>query len=116
MSLRGTPIDNDGFVHVGDIETDGNGLLCLTNNTNCCGPDDPGPTTGDWYFPSRSVVRSFTFNSNARRTNFYYRNRALSAVRLNRFNDPSERGRFRCELLNSTIYANICELYSYIRQ
>ena len=113
MSLRGTPIDSDDFVNATDIGSDDNALFCLTNNTNCCGPGDP-TTTGDWYFPN-GVDRVGTQGSG--RTDFYYRNRGLSVVRLNRDGNPSERGRFHCELLGSTIYANIREcVLKYNRQ
>ena len=116
MSLRGTPIDDDGFVNFDDIGTNGGvdgdaALLCLTNSTNCCGPGDP-TTTGDWYFPNgESPVGDLTSNTQgqAGRNDYYYRNRGPSVVRLNRNNNPSEKGRFRCDLLGSTMYANICK-------
>ena len=114
MSLRGTPIDDDGFVDVDDIGSNGGvdgdtALLCLTNNTNCCGPGDPA--IGEWYFPN-GVDTVGTLTSNTGRAHFYYRNRGPSIVRLNRNNNPPERGRFHCELLGNTIHANICE-YQY---
>lgn len=116
LSLRGTPIDNDGFVDVDDIGTNHNhdALLCLTSNTYCCGPSDPGPTVGDWYFPSGARVESVSNNLNSGRTDFYFRNRGQSVVRLNRNNHPSEKGRFRCNLIDIDgdsldIYVNICE-------
>ena len=109
MSLRGTPIDNDGFVNADDIGSDNNALFCLTNNTNCCGPGDP-TTTGEWYFPNGvDTVGNLGSNTQAGRPHFYYRNRGPSVVRLNTNNYPSEKGRFRCELLGSAISANICE-------
>ena len=109
LSLRGTPIDNDGFVNADDISNLNNALFCLTNNTNCCGPGDP-TTTGEWYFPNGvDTVETFASNTQAGRTHFYFRNRGPSVVRLNREGNPLERGRFHCELLGSTIHANICE-------
>ena len=111
MSLRGTPIDDDGFVNAGDIDSNDDGLLCLTNATDCCtGALSPGTSSeGYWIFPSGTPVDSFSTNSNAGGTDFFFRNRGQSVVRLSRFNSPSERGRFRCELLGDTIYVNICE-------
>ena len=111
LSLRGTPIDNDGFVDADDIGGLSNALLCLTNNTNCCGPGDPN-VTGEWYFPNGVVTESITSNTQAGRIHFYFRNRGPSVVRLNRNNYPTKRGRFHCELLGSAIHANICE-YQY---
>ena len=106
MSLRGTPIDNDGFVNAGDISLYNDSLLCLTNATDCCGGDN---RTGDWFFPNGTIVDSFSDNGGSPNNDFFSRNRGQSVVRLNRYNNPSERGRFHCELLGSTIYVNICE-------
>ena len=108
MSLRGTPINNDGFVDANDTGSDNdvNALLCLTNATDCCGGDN---RTGDWFFSNGSIVGSFTDNGRNVSNDFFSRNRGQSVVRLNRYNNPSERGRFRCELLGDTIYVNICE-------
>ena len=87
-----------------------NALLCLTNDTNCCGGDNK---MGDWIFPDGTYVGSHTSNlvDGLLRGSFFLRNRDQSVVRLYGHNNPSERGRFRCELLNSTIYVNICEYY-----
>ena len=107
MSLRGTPIDDDGFVAVDDIgnsDSPDDRLLCLTNDTNCCGNDQPGGVQGRWVFPDGTSVAS-----NAGSTDVFSRDRGLSVVRLLRYNNPAERGRFRCELLGDTIHVNICE-------
>ena len=45
---------------------------------------------------------------------FFYRNRGAGVVRLNRRGNPSERGRFRCEVTNDAgdnvaVYVNIGE-------
>ena len=108
MSLRGTPINNDGFVDANDIgrDNDVNTLLCLTNATNCCGGSN---RMGEWFFPNENAVASFTDNGGSIHNDFFSRNRGQSVVRLNRYNSPSERGLFRCELLGDTIYVNICE-------
>ena len=117
LSLRGTPIDNDGFVNASDIgrsagsilfgiRTPDNRLLCLTNATDCCGPTDPGRTQGNWIFPNETGVRGVHENSDS---DFFARDRGTSVVRLHRYNNPPERGRFRCELMGDTIYVNICE-------
>ena len=104
MSLRGTPIDNDGFVNAVDVGSiDVYALLCLTNVTDCCGGDN---RTGDWFFPNGGIVESWT---NSVHSDVFVRNRGQSVVRLHRFSNPSERGRFRCELRGDTIYVNICE-------
>ena len=113
MSLGGTPIDNDGFVNAMDIGIGGgtssgtqdNGLLCITDNTRCCRSGD-GNATGEWFFPNGGKVKT---EGDISRTANFYRNRGMSIVRLNQEDSTTERGRFRCDLLGSTIYANICE-------
>ena len=111
MSLRGTPIDGDGFVNAGDIGLNDVGLFCHTNATNCCtGAQSPGGVAeGEWKFPNGTLVDSNTINIQAGGINYFFRNRGPSVVRLNRRGSPSERGRFSCELLGDTIYINICE-------
>ena len=108
MSLRGTPIDDDGFVNVSDIgnNNDVDALLCLTNATNCCAGSN---RMGEWHLPNGTVVGSFGDNGGNINNDFFSKNRGQSVVRLNRYNNPSERGRFSCELLGDTIYFNICE-------
>ena len=110
LSLRGTPIDNDGFVDVGEIKrnNDVDALLCLTNATDCC-RHQGARGTANWIFPNGTIVDSFSDNGGSIHNDFFSRNRDQSVVRLNRYNNPSERGRFCCELLGSTIYVNICE-------
>ena len=109
MSLKETPIDDDGFVDASDIgnNKDVDALLCLTNATDCCASAQGG-AKGDWIFPNGNTVGSFS-SLNTHSDNFFSRNRDQSVVRLNRFYNASERGRFSCELLNDTIYINICE-------
>ena len=113
LSLRGMPINGDGFVDVEDIgedDTPDNHLLCLTNDTNCCGDSDPGGAKGNWFFPDRTSLRApIASFSDSNGSNFFYTKRGTRVIRLQRHNNPSERGRFRCVLYGSTIYANICE-------
>ena len=107
-SIQGTAIDNDSFVDVDDIGSgDGFRLLCLTNATNCCGRDQ-GTVSGAWFFPDGTILPTASSITHGSGTGFG-RDRGLSVARLSRFNDPSERGRFRCDLLGDTIYVNICE-------
>ena len=112
LSLRGTPIDDNGFVDVDDIGNSlnpDNRLLCHTNDTNCC-TGAQGTTSGAWFFPDGTIlptVSSIKFGGGS--GTGFGRDRGQSVTRLHRYNNPSERGRFRCDLLGDTIYANICE-------
>ena len=95
---------------------DGNGLLCLTNNTACCHGGFQN-LNGDWYYPNGIRVGSFSERNINTAVTFFFRNRGESVVRLNRRGIPPERGKFYCELINSngvnqTISVNICEYYN----
>ena len=94
-----------------DIDANDVGLLCLTNATDCCNAalSPGGAAEGEWKFPNGTAVDSNIINVNAGGTDFFYRNRGPSVVRLNRRSSPSERGRFSCELRGGTIYVNICK-------
>ena len=106
VSLLETPIDNDSFVDVNDIgnsDNVNNGLLCLTNATNCCGQPN---AQGVWRFPDGTAPpTTFSLGSGTG----FSRDRGPSVVRLFRRGNPPERGRFRCELQGDTIYVNVCE-------
>ena len=110
LSLRGTPIDNDSFVDVDDIGNSDspldNRLLCLTNETDCCGNADGSPS-GGWNFPDGSVVGGVPSGGTV--VDVFTRNRGTSVVRLLRHGNPSERGRFRCDIRGAFIYTNICK-------
>ena len=103
-------IPDDGSVLASDIgEGDLNGLLCHTDRSDCCRRDD-GAAQGQWYFPANQPVEV----EGGRMGDFFYRNRGTKVVRLNRRGNPSERGRFRCEVMNDagvmvTVYVNIGE-------
>ena len=116
LSLNGVNISNDSYVLADDINEGNSGLHCNTDRSNCCGASD-GVAQGHWYYPDGSQVGSFTDgDTGPGPSNFFYRNRATGIVRLNRIGAPSERGRFRCEVLNAagdmvTLYVNIGEWF-----
>ena len=119
LTLNGETIPNDSYVLVTNISVYDGGLYCNTDRRDCCrGIDTPaGVAQGQWYCPNGTQVRSFSLedavNFGATR-NFFYRNRDVGVVRLNRIGTPPERGRFRCEVPNAaganvTVYVNIGE-------
>ena len=113
LSLRGTPIDDNGFVnvhHIGNSNPDDR-LLCLTNDTNCCSSTQTGGAAlGGWNFPNGTAVGGRPGNDIViNNGNFFSRDRGQNVVRLLRHKNPSERGHFSCVLLGDTIYVNICE-------
>ena len=102
-----------------DNEYHNQSLLCLTDLEDCC--DDPRQRRGTWYYPDGTEVTLNTGSNNFRRNRGP--NQVLNdqqfygSVRLYRRGNPTERGRFHCELpnaanpfVNQTIYVNICEL------
>ena len=102
LSLRGTPIDADGFVNVDDIGNDytsnnPDGLLCHTNAS---------VTAGVWQFPNGTTTPTVASVRNNHGGIGFGRDRgptgAVGVVRLFQLGNPSERGRFSCDLLGDT--------------
>ena len=100
--LRGkTYVDGD-IILITDIGEADDALLCVTDNTNCCGVQ----RMGEFYYPDGSAIGYSVTNS-------LYRNRGSQVVRLNRRNNTlSPVGRYRCEIPDSSgatqrIYINI---------
>jgi hypothetical protein len=103
LSLNGVTIPSDGYVLASDIGTGDSGLHCNTDRSDCCRGVD-GVAQGHWYLPDGSQVGSLTVEdaANTGQTRyFFYRDRNTGVVRLNRLGNPSERGRFRCEVANA---------------
>lgn len=95
---------------VNDIE----GLLCHTDKIDCCasGQVPGGGTLGHWFFPNGTVVDSRSSNTDAGRTEYFFRNRFQSVIRLLRVGNPLETGIFRCEVpdasdVNQSLYVNV---------
>ena len=116
-------IPSDGYVLASDIGTGDSGLHCNTDRIDCCrGSVNPsGTAQGHWYHPDGSEVMSFTAEDAARPEpdNFFSRDRATGIVRLNRYGNPTERGRFHCEIPDAsgntvTLYLNIGEWFYVI--
>ena len=78
--LNGKTYQNNSLVALKDIGEGNSALLCLTNNTMCCGRDQvPGRgILGDWYYPNGTEV------VNLGEWWEFYRNRGQSVVRLHR--------------------------------
>ena len=118
LELLGVTLPNSSFVDFDDIPeysdivnpSDDNGrqtLFCRTGLTPCCNP----PQVGEWYYPDGSLL---VFDAGG---TTFRRNRGTGVVRLWRRSNPTERGRFRCEIpnaanpnVNQTLYVHICEL------
>ena len=85
LSLRGTIYQNNGFVVLEDIGEGNDALLCMTDNTSCCGRrQSPGRgILGGWYYPNGTEVPNRVINNQSLQWDFY-RNRGPSVVRLNR--------------------------------
>ena len=126
LSLNGTSLPNNSYVDVENIGAGGpdgrndvEGLLCFTNKEDCCALSQVGNRTlGQWIFPNGSTVGSRSSNIDLGRSNYYYRNRFKSVVRLLRVGQPNERGSFRCEVpnannINQTLYVNIGKGYTF---
>ena len=113
LSLNGVTVANDGYLLANDIGVGDAGLHCNTDRNGCCRTSD-GTAQGHWYLPDGTQIESFSTLDTGGPRNFFYRNRFTRVVRLNRIGTPSERGRFRCEVMNDagdnvTVYVNIGE-------
>ena len=119
LSLNGETIPNDGYVLASAIGTRSSSLRCNTNRSGCCRASDASDRVaqGHWYLPDGTRVESFSQEVASDRTrNFFSRDRLTGVVRLHRYGDPSERGRFRCEVPSAdgdmvTMYVNIGEWF-----
>ena len=119
LSLNGETIPNDGYVLVTDIGVGVSGLYCNTDRSGCCrGSDAPdGVAQGHWYLSDGTQAGSYTQEiANDPTGNFFTRDRLTGVVRLNRYGNPPERGRFHCEVPNAagvmvTMYVNIGEWF-----
>ena len=93
------------------------GLLCNTDRSDCCGRSDhPAMAVqGHWYRPNMTKVMGFGIEYTVHPTrDFFFRDRGSGVIRLNRYGNPTDRGRFRCEIpnasdVNVTLYVNIGE-------
>ena len=93
---------------VDDIGQGDNALLCNTNKTNCC--DRVHGLAGEWYFPNGARVQ--TEGAAKASHDYFFRNRGQRVIRLNRVNNPLERGQFQCKVPNAeeemqTLHINI---------
>ena len=110
LELNNDNIENDSYVSIDDIGKDDGALLCHTDETDCC----ESPTAnriGEWYFPDGNQVQTLG-NASLNASHYFYRNEGKQIVRLNRVMNPPERGRFFCEVPDSsgelqTIYVNV---------
>ena len=116
-----THVPNNSYVDVNQIgeggaggPSDAEGVLCLTNKVDCCASSQVpgGGVLGDWFFPNGTPVGSKSPNADAGRTDFFFRNRFESVVRLLRVGNPPETGLFRCVIpdannVNQSLYVNV---------
>ena len=93
FSLNGTTYRNNSIVTLEDIGEEGNGLVCMTNQTSCCQPPYSDVVLGNWFFPNETRVSSSGNND-------FFRDRGQMVVRLNR-RRGGVGGIYRCEIPDS---------------
>ena len=133
LRLQGVTLSSDSLVDIDDIlqfpesstttpannnEYHNQSLLCLTDLDDCC--FDPHTRRGNWYYPNGNEVifnsGGVTFRRNRGANGVMNDQQFYGSVRLWRQGNPSERGRFRCELPNSANpFVNLV-LYVHIRE
>ena len=127
FALNGTIYQNNSLVALEDIGEDGDALLCVTNNTMCCGRAQVphGRILGEWFYPNGTKVPNRLINIlyHSRLVNDryfidrqviiweFYRNRGQSVVRLHRRRGGVP-GIYHCVIpdtagVNQTIYIGV---------
>ena len=95
FSLNGTTYQNNSWVTLEDIgSSNTDGLLCITNLTACCRPQDSNTSLGNWVFPNGTNVRNKNNGSD------FYGARGHMLVRLNRRRGGDD-GIYSCEIPDS---------------
>ena len=90
FTLNGTTYQNNSVVTLEDIGEHDDALLCITDNTACCGrTQSPGAVVlGNWYYPNGTGVANSIVAARDIQWEFivwdFYRNRGPSVVRMNR--------------------------------
>ena len=101
--LHGDNYTNNSYIPITDIGN-GNALLCVTNNTDCCGLPR---RAGEWFYPNGSTVRIRSAGDD------FFRGRGFRAVHLYRLHSAmSPTGLYRCVVpdsngVNQTLYVHI---------
>ena len=105
--FNGAIYQNNSLVTLEDIGEGYDALLCMTDNTACCGRSQVpgGGILGNWYYPNGTGVVN-----NGEGWEFY-RNRGPSVVRLNR-RRGGVMGIYHCVIpdaagVNQTIYIGV---------
>ena len=89
FELGGTTYLNNTVVLVDDIGEEGNALLCVTSEQDCCTTD----RRGEFYYPDGVLVPTRNIGDD------FYRNRGDGFIRLNKRNGATSlTGRYRCEI------------------
>ena len=88
FSLNGTTYQNNSIVTLEDVGEGSDGLLCMTDVTDCCRPL-PGKALGNWFLPNGTRVPSSDNQGD------FYRTRGQSVVRLLRRRDGAD-GIYHC--------------------
>ena len=96
VTLRNTTYQNNSNVILEDIGEHDDALLCMTNQTDCCGPPYTG-VNGKWFFPNETKVPSEVVNETSGEEWDFYRTRGQMVVGLNRRRGGVE-GMYRCEI------------------
>ena len=101
FSLRNTTYRNNSLVTLDDIGDGGvNGLLCLTDLTECCRSGDTSGrgALGEWFYPNETALPNMVPFLDGRPNPWdFYRNRDKSIVRMNR-RRGGVNGIYRCEI------------------
>ena len=107
--MKNNILPNNSYVSFWHIGTSGlDRLYCFTDKTDCC--NAVSQNFGDWYLPNGDRILGGYEYSNVK--DKFIRSRGFRRIGLYRHSAPQQRGRFRCQIpdssgTNQTLFANI---------
>ena len=107
--LNGVAYTNGSTVLRTDIGVDDRALQCVTNSTTCCSNEPPEMRAGEFYYPNNRGMVPIRMEYQG-----YYRDRSSQRIRLNRWENGTLTGQFRCEIpdangVNTSLFINVGE-------
>ena len=95
------PYSNHTSVDINNIGERDVGLMCITDNVNCCGLPN---RAGEWYYPDGTRIGPSVSGMD------FYRGRSRQTVQLHRRNNAQgPTGRYCCEVPESSqVIQSIC--------
>ncbi len=95
--INGTLLRNNSLIHLNTIGHDDYGLFCVTNLLACCSPSFSPQVKGNWWFPSKNMVPSFSGSTSL----FQTRHSSSITLHHNHHTPGAQVGVFVCSIPDS---------------